>query len=336
MSSVPQNLAGHVTQDNARASHAAPDRRLGQAWNEIESKRSLQRSLSAFRYGSHDPTTTLSAGEFVRCTLTPDGPATLQITWNNDPAPLDECGLDAQAWGPGRDWMLARVEQMTGHHDCWIEFPHAHPVVERSLRMSRHTRLVASGDLYHELLPTIIAQRITGGEAIRQWQRLCFELGEAPPGPTELVERLRLPPSPASLHRRPAWWFHPLGIETKRAQPLTEVARHAGKLWGWAEAGSDVTSEMLSLIPGIGPWTIGTVLGNAIGDPDAVATGDYHFANAFAWAIADEPRATDDRMLALLEPYRGQRGRVLAAVLSISGGAPKFGPKQRILPMAKW
>jgi 3-methyladenine DNA glycosylase/8-oxoguanine DNA glycosylase len=336
MSSDQQNLAADVVKTHTGSSQPVTGDSPDKCWLEIESERSLRRTLSAFLYGSSDPTTKLGAGHFARCALTPDGPATLRLTWENDPAPIDACGLDAEAWGPGREWMLAKVDQLTGRHDRWIEFPEAHPVVERSLRLSRHTRMGASGDLYHELLPTIIAQRITGGEAIRQWQRLCFELGEQPPGPPEIVEHMRLPPSPASLYRRPAWWFHPLGIETKRARPLTEVARHADKLWGWAEAGADSASRMLSLIPGVGPWTIGTVLGTAIGDPDAVAVGDYHFANAFAWALASEARATDDRMLELLEPYRGQRGRVLAAVLSISGGAPKFGPKQRLLPMAKW
>ena len=48
--------------------------------------------------------------------------------------------------------------------------------------------------------------------------------------------------SPACCCRRtpigspsmPAWWFHPLGIEMKRARPLIAVARVASKLWGWA------------------------------------------------------------------------------------------------------
>jgi 3-methyladenine DNA glycosylase/8-oxoguanine DNA glycosylase len=190
--------------------------------------------------------------------------------------------------------------------------------------------------LYHHLLPTIIGQRITGGEAVRQWAQLCYRLGERPPGPPELVETMRLPPSPAVLHRRPAWWFHPLGIETKRARPLTEVARHAEKLWGWTEAGTDTAARQLSLLPGIGPWTIGSALGPVLGDPDAVPVGDYHHPHTVAWALAEEPRADDDRMLELLEPYRGQRGRVLWALTSTVGGAPKYGPRQRILPMARW
>ena len=73
-----------------------------------------------------------------------------------------------------------------------------------------------------------------------------------------------------------------------------------------------------------------------LGDPDAVPVGDYHHPNTVAWALAGEPRADDDRMLELLEPYRGQRGRVLWALTSAAGPAPKYGPRQRILPMARW
>jgi 3-methyladenine DNA glycosylase/8-oxoguanine DNA glycosylase len=102
------------------------------------------------------------------------------------------------------------------------------------------------------------------------------------------------------------------------------------------ERNGETVAEKLGLLLGIGPWTIGSVLGPVLGDPDAVAVGDYHHPNTVAWALAAEARADDDRMLELLEPYRGQRGRVLWALTSIAGGAPKFGPRQRILPMARW
>lgn len=305
-------------------------------WTEIEAPRSLRRTLSVQRVGHGDPTTRLVDGRFTRATLTPDGPGTLLLTWADDPSPPDACGLDATAWGPGADWLLERVGALTGSNDRAGEFSGAHPVVERSLRLTRGGRFSASGAAYHHLLPTIIAQRITGGEAIRQWAALCRELGDTPPGPGAVVDGMKLPPAPAALHRRPAWWFHPLGIETKRARPLTEVARHSDKLWRWAEAGSATLAEKLALLPGVGPWTIGSVLGPVMGDPDAVAVGDYHHPNTVAWALADEPRADDDRMLELLEPYRGQRGRVLWALNSAAGGAPKFGPRQRILPMSRW
>ena len=77
---------------------------------------------------------------------------------------------------------------------------------------------------------------------------------------------------------------------------------------------------MLSLVRGIGPWTVGSVLGPVCGDDDAVAVGDYHLPNIVAWNLAGEPRADDARMLALLEPFRGHRGRVLR-LLGLAGAA---------------
>ena len=148
----------------------------------------------------------------------------------------------------------------------------------------------ASGDLYHALLPSIIAQRITSGEAIRQWSRLCRELGEPPPGP-ELG--LLLPPHPDRLAGRPAWWFHPLGIEAKRARALTEVARVARRLWDWARLPTADVAAKLRLIRGVGPWTVGSVLGPACADDDAVAIGDYHLPSIVS--VEPRRRATRNR-----------------------------------------
>lgn len=305
-------------------------------WTHAAAPRSLRSTLGTQRAGFGDPTTRLEAGRFLRATLTPDGPATLRLRWLRDPAPVGADGLEADAWGPGATWVLDRVDALTGSDDDTVVFAEAHPVVARALEATRTFRVGASHGLYHLLLPTIIAQRITAGEALRQWARLCRELGEPAPGPTEIVGDLLLPPDPVALAHRPAWWFHPLGIESKRARALTEVARHPHKLFEWADLPADQAAAKLALIPGVGPWTVGSVLGPALGDPDAVATGDYHFPNVIAWALAGEARADDDRMLALLEPYRGQRGRVLRAIVRTTGGAPKFGPRQRILPMARW
>lgn len=307
----------------------------GYGWETIDAPRSLRSTLQAQRAGSGDPTTRLGDGTFLHATLTPDGPGTLLLRWHTDPGPHDACGLQADAWGPGASWLLDGVHRLTGTHDAPVQFPAGHPVVVRALNSTRTRRIGASGNLYHHLLPNVLAQRITGAEAVRQWAALCRALGDPAPGPPEIVGPLRLPPSPASLVRRPAWWFHPLGVESKRARALTEVARHAERLWSWAAQPPEAAAGMLTLLPGIGPWTAGSAIGPALGDPDAVPVGDFHFPHAVAWALAGEPRADDARMLELLAPYRGQRGRVLAAILRTEGGAPAFGPRRRTLPVAR-
>ncbi len=293
-------------------------------------------TLSWYRHGGNDPTTWLStigrgpssAGRFVRASQTPDGPGTLSLQWDRDEVAVE-------TYGPGGAWLQHQAGRMVGADDTDDHGLEAaeHPVVAAAVHANRHLRFGASGDLYHELLPTIIEQRITIGEAHRQWQRLCFELSEPAPGP---FARLLLPPDPAVLARQPSWWFHPLGIERKRAQPLIDVARHASKLWGWSALGSGEARSKLRLIPGIGQWTIGSVLGPALGDPDAVAVGDFHLKNVIAHNLADEARGTDERMMGLLEPYAGQRGRVARSVAQHGAAAPKFGPKKRILPMHAW
>ena len=75
---------------------------------------------------------------------------------------------------------------------------------------------------------------------------------------------------------------------------------------------------------------------HALGDTDAVAVGDYHLKNFVAYNLVGEPRASDERMLELLEPYRGQRARVIALLAASGRSAPKYGARQRILPMERW
>lgn len=306
-------------------------------------------TLGWYRYGAGDPTTSIhtagrgpaSTGRFIRATLTPDGPGTLHLAWG---ALVDEHALRplanvprvaATAYGPGARWLLDRAEAMIGIGD------EGDPSLERApdarvaaaARAHRALRFGASGDLYHELLPTVIGQRITVGEAYAQWRRLCLELGEPAPGP---FAGLRLPPAPTRLARHPSWAFHRMGIERARAEPLINLAKHPTKLWRWAALDPRDAAVELDLLRGLGQWTIGSVLGPALGDPDAVAVGDFHLKNMVGWALAGEPRATDQRMLELLEPYRGQRGRVTRLLKMAGNGAPRYGPKHRILPMREW
>ena len=191
----------------------------------------------------------------------------------------------------------------------------------------------ASGDLYHALLPTIIAQRITAGEAVRQWALLVRRLGEPAPGP---FPGLLLPPRPERLAAMPTWWFHPLGIEVKRARDAGRRRPRRPPAVGLGGARRRRRGREAGARAGIGPWTIGMVRGPVFGDDDAVPVGDFHFPHTVSWNLAGEPRGDDARMLELLEPYRPQRGRVLRLLGLAGKRAPAFGPRRRILPMYRW
>jgi 3-methyladenine DNA glycosylase/8-oxoguanine DNA glycosylase len=88
----------------------------------------------------------------------------------------------------------------------------------------------------------------------------------------------------------------------------------------------------IGLLPGIGPWTVAEVARTALGDADAVSVGDFHMPHVVAWALAREPRGTDERMLELLEPYRPHRGRVHLLLKTSAIRPPAFGP--RVEPQA--
>jgi 3-methyladenine DNA glycosylase/8-oxoguanine DNA glycosylase len=90
----------------------------------------------------------------------------------------------------------------------------------------------------------------------------------------------------------------------------------------------DALSARLEAIPGIGRWTAQVTLATVIGHPDAVPTGDFHLPHTIAWALAGEERGDDDRMLELLEPFRGHRWRVICLLREAGIKAPRRGPKR--------
>ena len=99
---------------------------------------------------------------------------------------------------------------------------------------------------------------------------------------------LLLPPDPDVLAQQPSWWFHPLGVERKRAETIVRCARRAPALERLITLDPLAAAARLATIPGVGAWTIGTVLGPVLGDPDAVPVGDFHIPHAVCWALAGE------------------------------------------------
>ncbi len=92
----------------------------------------------------------------------------------------------------------------------------------------------------------------------------------------------------------------------------------------------DIASAYRRLLafPGIGPWTAAKVAMVALGDADAVPVGDYHLPHSIGYMFDGTPRSTDERMLEILEPYRGHRARVIRLVVAAGIAAPRFGPRQ--------
>jgi 3-methyladenine DNA glycosylase/8-oxoguanine DNA glycosylase len=194
----------------------------------------------------------------------------------------------------------------------------------------RGLRLGRTGAVIEALVPSVIEQKVTGKEAFRSYERLVRRYGEKAPGPAGLI----VPPSAATLAELPYWAYHPLGIERRRADIVRHACARAGRLEETASMPLDGAYKHLRAIPGIGPWTAAEVGRVAFGDPDAVSVGDYHLKNHVAWVLAGEPRATDERMLELLEPYRGQRARAIR-LIEACPTPPRFGPRVKLRQIAQ-
>jgi 3-methyladenine DNA glycosylase/8-oxoguanine DNA glycosylase len=260
----------------------------------------------------------LAPGRAWRATWTADGPATIALVQSRN-------HVAAEAWGPGADRSLAGVGALLGLDRPWGPIGDHHGLVRELARRFPGVHLTRSGAVLESLVPAILEQKVTGDAARRAWRTLVAKHGEPAPGPPSF--RLRLPPSAEVLATLPYYAYHPFGVERRRAEVIRRVAKRAGWFEGVTELPPDQAQARLMSVPGVGPWTAAEVAVRALGDPDAVSVGDFHLPNLVAWALAREPRGDDARMLELLEPWRGERARVVR-LLELSGiNAPRYGPR---------
>jgi 3-methyladenine DNA glycosylase/8-oxoguanine DNA glycosylase len=285
----------------------------------------LRSLLGRHRHGPYDPTSALSATDFWQAARTPDGPGVLHISVRLGQA-------SAAAYGVGEAWLMAQVPRLLGQNDVLPPIVAQHDAVRDALHRFALPRMSASGLVMPNVLAAVLGQRVTSGEAISQWSSLCRLDSQAAPGPADLL----LPPDPAVLATTPTWRYHRLGIERARADTIINLCRRANRVEEVATMSLADGYQRLMAFRGVGLWTAAVTMSACMGDPDAVPVGDFHMKNIVSYALAGEPRGTDERMLELLSPYAGQRGRVLELLLSAGWNAPKFGPRQAIQSFTNW
>ena len=284
---------------------------------------SLPLTLGPLCRGRGDPTVRLGVDEAWRATRTPEGPATLQIRWASPTRIL------ARAWGAGQAWALTTLPSLLGADDDDAGFVPHHPVIARLRHRHPGLRIGRSRAVMECLVPTIIEQKVTGREAWRSYAALVRTLGEPAPGPAGEAG-LMLPPAPAALASAPSWAYHRLGLERRRAETIRRAATMSARLEETVGMTPSAARARLSCLPGIGPWTAAEVAMVALGDADAVSVGDYHLPHQVSWALTGEPRGDDARMLELLEPYRGHRGRVIRLINAGGVRPPRRGPRSPV------
>ena len=314
----------------------------------------LRLTLAPLRHGRDDPSIHFASDGIWMARDTVEGPATLRLAaeaadrpgpeaadWPGPEAAASAHGANraqlaetidaragagaivAEAWGPGAKLALAAAPGIAGLLDDPTALVAHHSLIHELMRRFPGLRLPRTGQLVPALIPAVTEQKVTGLEAHAAYAALARRLGRPAPGPVALL----LPPAASDLASLPYFEFHPFGIERRRAELLRRIGGAGPRIESWIALSPEVARARIQTIPGLGPWTAAEATRVAFGDPDAVSVGDAHLPDLVSWALAGEPRADDARMLEILAPYTGQRGRVIR-LLEVAGiKIPRYGPR---------
>ncbi|MBT2386840.1 DNA-3-methyladenine glycosylase [Streptomyces sp. ISL-11] len=278
----------------------------------------LGRTLGVLARGPGDPAYRRDAdGSIWRASRTPEGPGTIHLSSSRD-------GVEAEAWGPGGDWLLDHLPALLGERDDPSAFTPRHRLLHEAHRRHAGLRLARTGLVLESLIPSILEQKVTSDEAYRAWRLLLQRHGDPAPGP---APRMRVMPEARAWAMIPSWEWHKAGVDGKRSATIIRAARVAPRLEEAATMTEPAASARLQLVPGIGPWTSAETLQRSNGAPDAVTLGDLHLPKIIGYALTGV-RGTDDAgMLDLLTPYEGQRHRACRLILLTGTPPPRRAPR---------
>ena len=221
--------------------------------------------------------------------------------------------VELQVWGPpatpqaAREQALDAAHAWIGRHDDppdLVALTAGHPALQQAAREIGQVRLSRLPRVAEAVGRSVLSQLVQQVEARRSMAQLAAALGQP------AARDLWCWPTPATLARTPAHAMRRCGISLRNA-----VALHASALddpqLERVRSDYPALDRRLRALRGIGVWTSAETR-LALGDPDAVSVGDYNLYEVVCHALSGVPRerCSDELMLELLEPYRGQRGRV--------------------------
>lgn len=250
------------------------------------------------RLGRYDPTADLSEDCFSKAFYYRGEPAAVQICRDGD-------SLEVSAFGSDADALLEETLCGLRQDDCYSSFATEDSGVLRLHQKHPGLRLLRVPWLYETACSAILQQRIRTVDAMRDWRRITQRFGApAPLG-------LRAFPSAEMLARVPQFELERMGIDAKRAKTLLRFAKELRFVALRPAMGFSQLRQTLLRVPGIGPWTAETVMGYGAGDTDAAIPYDLHLPRVVCYALAGEFDGSDERMMELLEPFRGHRFRII-------------------------
>lgn len=259
------------------------------------------RTFSLQCFGPYDPTAELTHDLFRKAFFYDGEACAVEIFREND-------GVEVVAHAPDASISTALLEEMLrglSQNDSYNAFPTEDSGVLRLHRLFPGLRLLRMPWLYDLTCSTILQQRIRSVDAMSDWRRIAVRYGiQGPLG-------LKVFPSAEMLARVPMFALQQMGMDMQRARTLLRFAQESRFVPLKPQFSFDQLRDRLLRVPGIGPWTTESVLGYGAGDTDAAIPGDLHLPRILCYALAGEMNGSDERMMELLEPFRGHRFRVI-------------------------
>lgn len=283
----------------------------------------LHQTLRPLSRGAGDPSHRVIGPSVWRAVCTPEGPGSLRLT-------AIDSAVEAVAWGSGAEWLIAHVPELLGSGDDWSTLDvTGSAFLEDARRRLPGLRLTRTNLVVQMLVPAVLEQKVTSVEAWRAWRQLVRAHGTAAPGPAP--EGLTVPPDAATWAKIPSWEWHRAGVGPQRSATIMRVCAVAAGLERTLSLGrgGDEVQKRLRSVVGVGVWTAAETSQRSHGDADSPSVGDYHLPALVGWALIGRP-VDDDGMLELLEPYRGNRERVMRLIGSSGFSKPRFGPRMTI------
>lgn len=284
---------------------------------------SLRLTLAPLNRGLYNPTIAWD-GDAVWLTMrTPLGPASVHLRARG-------AEIDAAAWGDGAEWAIAGVPGLLGDGDDWSGLDvSGNAFLADARRRLPGLRLLRTGLVLEALVAAVLEQKVTSLEAWRAWRQLVTRHGD--PAPSPAPNRMRVFPSATAWRMIPSWEWHRAGVDPRRSRTVLAAASVASGLERTLEFGRGGPQVLARLrtVNGVGPWTAAETSQRAHGDADSVSVGDYHLPATVGWALIGRP-VDDDGMLELLEPWTGQRQRVMRLIEASTFRKPRFGPRMTI------
>ncbi len=256
------------------------------------------RTFSLQQLGPYDSTAELTQESFRKAFYYRGEAAAVEICRDGDSLEVIAYGADAEA-------LAEETASGLRQDDRYATFATEDTGILRLHTLLPGLRLLRVPWLYDMTCSAILQQRIRFVDAMREWRRIVARFGdEGPLG-------LRVFPSAATLTTVPMFELQQLGMDERRARTLLRFARETMFVPLRHPMSFAGIRQYLLRIPGIGPWTTESVMGYGAGDTDAAIPGDLHLPHLVCYALAGETEGSDERMLELLEPFRGHRFRII-------------------------